>query len=54
MVMSTRFKPISGMVDQVAGLLFRIQDADNYYTLSEQTRSKGTSTSTSTRAVAAA
>ena len=33
MVMSTRFKPISGMVDQAAGLLFRIQDADNYYIL---------------------
>jgi len=33
MVMSTRFKPISGMVDQAAGLLFRIQNADNYYIL---------------------
>jgi hypothetical protein len=33
MVMSTRFKPISGRVDQAAGLLFRIQDANNYYIL---------------------
>jgi hypothetical protein len=32
-VKSARFKPISGMVDQAAGLLFRIQDADNYYIL---------------------
>jgi hypothetical protein len=32
-IMSTRFKPISGVVDQAAGLLFRIQDADNYYIL---------------------
>jgi hypothetical protein len=32
-VMSTRFKAISGIVDQAAGLLFRIQDADNYYIL---------------------
>src|SRR5262245_61197861 len=29
--MSVSFKPISGVVDQAAGLLFRIQDADNYY-----------------------
>jgi 3-keto-disaccharide hydrolase len=33
LTMSTRFKPISGVVDQAAGLLFRIQDADNYYIL---------------------
>jgi hypothetical protein len=33
LIMSTRFKPISGVVDQAAGLLFRIQDADNYYIL---------------------
>jgi hypothetical protein len=33
LVISTRFKPISGMVDRAAGLLFRIQDADNYYIL---------------------
>jgi hypothetical protein len=32
-VLTTRFKPISGAVDQAAGLLFRIQDADNYYIL---------------------
>lgn len=28
---STRFKPISGRIDQAAGLLFRIRDRDNYY-----------------------
>jgi hypothetical protein len=33
LVMSTRFKPISGRVDQAAGLIFRIQDKDNYYIL---------------------
>ena len=33
LVMSTRFKPISGVVDQAAGLIFRIQDAGNYYIL---------------------
>lgn len=32
-VISARFKPISGIVDQAAGVLFRIQDADNYYIL---------------------
>jgi hypothetical protein len=31
--MSTRFKPISGRVDQAAGLIFRVQDRDNYYIL---------------------
>ena len=30
-VLSTRFKPISGRTDQAAGLIFRIQDKDNYY-----------------------
>ena len=33
LVMSTRFKPISGQVDQAAGLIFRIQDGGNYYIL---------------------
>ncbi len=33
LTMTTRFKPISGRVDQAAGLIFRIQDADNYYIL---------------------
>jgi hypothetical protein len=28
---SVRFKPISGQVDQAAGLVWRYQDADNYY-----------------------
>jgi len=32
-VMSTQFKPISGRVDQAAGLIFRIQDGGNYYIL---------------------
>jgi hypothetical protein len=32
-VMSAAFKPISGRVDQAAGLLFRVQDKDNYYIL---------------------
>ena len=32
-VLSARFKPISGRTDQAAGLLFRIQDRDNYYIL---------------------
>lgn len=30
---STRFKPISGRSDQAAGIIFRIQDKDNYYIL---------------------
>ena len=29
--MSVRFKPISGREDQAAGILFRVQDRDNYY-----------------------
>jgi hypothetical protein len=33
LVMSTRFKPISGRVDQAAGVIFRVQDAGNYYIL---------------------
>jgi hypothetical protein len=33
LIMATRFKPISGVVDQAAGLIFRVQDADNYYIL---------------------
>jgi hypothetical protein len=28
---SVRFKPVAGAVDQVAGLLVRLRDADNYY-----------------------
>jgi hypothetical protein len=31
LTMSARFKPISGQEDQAGGLLFRIQDANNYY-----------------------
>src|SRR5438552_17648276 len=30
---STRFKPISGREDQAAGIIFRVQDKDNYYIL---------------------
>lgn len=33
LAMSARFKPISGREDQAAGLIFRIQDRDNYYIL---------------------
>jgi hypothetical protein len=29
--LSVRFKPISGRVDQAAGLVWRYQDEDNYY-----------------------
>ncbi len=29
--LSVRFKPISGQIDQAAGLVWRYQDADNYY-----------------------
>jgi len=29
----TRFKPISGRQDQAGGLIFRVQDKDNYYIL---------------------
>jgi hypothetical protein len=28
---SVRFKPISGQEDQAAGIIFRVQDGDNYY-----------------------
>ena len=33
LVMSTCFKPISGRVDQAAGLIFRVQDGGNYHIL---------------------
>ncbi len=33
LVFSVWFKPISGQEDQAAGLIFRIQDRDNYYIL---------------------
>jgi hypothetical protein len=33
LVATVRFKPISGRTDQAAGILFRIQDRDNYYIL---------------------
>jgi hypothetical protein len=29
--MVTKFKPISGREDQAGGLIFRVQDKDNYY-----------------------
>jgi hypothetical protein len=32
-VLTASFKPISGRQDQAAGLIFRIQDKDNYYIL---------------------
>ena len=32
-VLAVRFKPISGREDQAAGLIFRVQDKDNYYIL---------------------
>jgi hypothetical protein len=32
-VVSTRFKPVSGTTDRAAGIIFRIQDKDNYYIL---------------------
>src|SRR5947207_1399802 len=32
-VVTTRFKPISGRTDQAAGIIFRVQDKDNYYIL---------------------
>lgn len=32
-VVTTRFKSISGRVDQAAGIIFRVQDKDNYYIL---------------------
>jgi hypothetical protein len=31
--MSVRFKPLSGQEDQAAGIIFRVQDRDNYYIL---------------------
>ena len=33
LVMTTRFKPVSGRLDQAAGVIFRVQDANNYYIL---------------------
>jgi hypothetical protein len=30
---TTRFKPLSGNIDRAAGIIFRIQDKDNYYIL---------------------
>jgi hypothetical protein len=30
-LVSARFKPISGETDQAAGIVFRVQDRDNYY-----------------------
>jgi Domain of Unknown Function (DUF1080) len=32
-VVTIRFKPISGRTDQAAGIIFRVQDKDNYYIL---------------------
>ncbi len=32
-VVTVRFKPISGRDDQAAGIIFRVQDKDNYYIL---------------------
>ncbi|QXE92265.1 family 16 glycoside hydrolase [Geomonas subterranea] len=32
-VATARFKPVSGSVDRAAGIIFRIQDKDNYYIL---------------------
>jgi 3-keto-disaccharide hydrolase len=32
-VITVRFKPISGREDQAAGIIFRVQDKDNYYIL---------------------
>jgi len=31
LALSVRFKPVSGQVDQAAGLVFRYRDPDNYY-----------------------
>src|SRR5207253_2137015 len=31
LMMSARFKPISGREDQAGGLIYRVQDKDNYY-----------------------
>jgi hypothetical protein len=33
LVASVQFKPVSGREDQAAGILFRVQDKDNYYIL---------------------
>ncbi len=33
LVLSAQIKPISGQEDQAAGLIFRVQDKDNYYIL---------------------
>ncbi len=33
LTVTTRFKPISGNSDRAAGIIFRIQDKDNYYIL---------------------
>jgi hypothetical protein len=32
-IVSAQFKPISGHTDQAAGIIFRVQDKDNYYIL---------------------
>ena len=32
-IVTVRFKPISGRDDQAAGIIFRVQDRDNYYIL---------------------
>jgi hypothetical protein len=37
LVVTTRFKPISGRLDQAAGLIFRVQDGSNYYILRAST-----------------
>lgn len=33
LTVTVRFKPISGRADQAAGIIFRVQDKDNYYIL---------------------
>lgn len=33
MTATVRFKPISGQTDQAAGIIFHVQDSDNYYIL---------------------
>src|SRR5262249_53952238 len=33
LVATVRFKPVSGKDDQAAGIIFRVQDANNYYIL---------------------
>jgi hypothetical protein len=32
-IVTTRFKPISGQVDRAAGIIFRVKDKDNFYIL---------------------